>query len=202
MLYKNRCLQLSKIPSLVNFLTFFSHFDPPCKIFWRFSVLFSVLNQNSVQKGAVRCGIVLIRTNLFLFFTFLGIFIDKIMGKKMKKKPAARPPGRPKKYPNLRKDVVLVLRTLRAHTARPPNTSTMPRPGQRGTDRWKVSYAEIRKALGTKVRNERLISACKGLMRTRKRPARKRASPSSQEDKAMSQEQWRGYASSQGRQGW
>ena len=123
------------------------------------------------------------------------------MGKKMKKKPAARPPGRPKKYSNLRKDVVLVLRTLRAHTARPPNTFTMPRPGQRGTDRGKVSYAEIRKALGGKVRNELLMSACKGLLRTRKRPARKPSSLSI-EDKALSQEQWRGYVSSQGRQGW
>ena len=47
---------------------------------------------------------------------------------KLKKlKPAARFPGRPKKYPDLRRRVVLVLRTLRAPSGRPVNTSVMPR---------------------------------------------------------------------------
>ena len=120
---------------------------------------------------------------------------------KLKKlKPAARFPGRPKKYPDLRRRVVLVLRTLRAPSGRPVNTSVMPRPGVRGTDRWKVSYAEIRKALGLKVHDERLILACKGLKRTRTRKLR--LSTLTQEERTMSDFQWRGYMSSQGQQGW
>ena len=120
---------------------------------------------------------------------------------KLKKlKPAARFPGRPKKYPDLRRRVVLVLRTLRAPSGRPVNTSVMPRPGVRGTDRWKVSYAEIRKALGGKVRNELLMAACKGLSRNRQ--WKRKPSSLSQEEMAMSQEQWRGYANSASQQGW
>ena len=82
----------------------------------------------------------------------------------------------------------------------PANNSTTPRPGQRGPDRWTVSYAEIRKALGLKVHDERLILACKGLKRTRTRKLR--LSTLTQEERKMSDFQWRGYMSSQGQQGW
>lgn len=113
-------------------------------------------------------------------------------------KPATRPPGRPKKHLDLRKRVVSVLRTLRGLPL--ANNSTTPRPGQRGPDRWTVSYAEIRKALGLKVHDERLILACKGLKRTRTRKLR--LSTLTQEERKMSDFQWRGYMSSQGQQGW
>ena len=113
-------------------------------------------------------------------------------------KPASRPPGRPKKHLDLRKRIVSVLRTLRGLP--PANNSTTPRPGQRGPNRWIVSYAEIRKALGVKVHNERLISACKGLKRIKTRKLR--LPTLSQEEMTMSDSQWRGYGISQGQQGW
>ena len=105
-------------------------------------------------------------------------------------KKAEKAMGRPKKHKKLRARIVIALRTLRRPSGRQASTSKT-----RGISKKKVSYAEIRKALGCRASNRLLKVECAGLLMSRTYKKRPKSEP-------MSQEQFAAYRVSQNYQGW
>lgn len=105
-------------------------------------------------------------------------------------KKAVKAMGRPKKHEKLRARIVIALRTLRKPSGRQASTSKT-----RGVSKIKISYSEIRKALGCRASNRLLKVECAGLLMSRNWKKRPKNEP-------LSQEQFATYRASQNYQGW
>ena len=97
--------------------------------------------------------------------------------------------GRPPKYPDLRAEVIVALRTLRLRHMRPARGR-----GTRGVSKKFVSYHEISMHLGRNIKKQTLMTACKGLSRWRQRGGLK--------NEALTSYQYTGLRLSQNSQGW
>jgi len=141
------------------------------------------------RHTVVGLGVLSVKISIIL----VTFFLESLLTFSMTSTKPRRGRGRPSSIPQLRKEAIIALRSLRKVGLRQRGR------GSRGTSRYEISIRMVRGALPPhlqKVGYDTLDKACKGLKRFWKHPLRAKASVS------MSDEAWSSLCWSSRRQGW